>query len=76
MPRHLISDAYEWINEIPSVPSSALNHSRKVKGGVDATWENKREWNLGCHKCILLHLGLQGDVRSRGYSGGVRREYL
>jgi len=20
MPRHLISDAYEWINEIPTVP--------------------------------------------------------
>jgi hypothetical protein len=43
-----------------------------AKGGVDATWKIKREWNLGCHKCILLHLGLQGDVRSRGRSGGVR----
>ena len=24
MPRHLISDAHEWINEIPSVPTYCL----------------------------------------------------
>lgn len=24
MPRHLISDAHEWINEIPTVPTHAL----------------------------------------------------
>ena len=24
MPRHLISDAHEWINEVPSVPSHYL----------------------------------------------------
>jgi hypothetical protein len=23
MPRHLISDAHEWINEIPTVPTSS-----------------------------------------------------
>jgi len=44
MPRHLISDAHEWINEIPTVPiqleilTSKLevllmfeNHSHKIK---------------------------------------------
>ncbi|CAN0931391.1 hypothetical protein LINGRAHAP2_LOCUS37968 [Linum grandiflorum] len=30
MPRHLISDAHEWINEIPTVPVYYLqrNHSQ------------------------------------------------
>jgi len=29
MPRHLISDAHEWINEIPTVPIYYLaNHSQ------------------------------------------------
>jgi len=28
MPRHLISDAHEWINEVPSVPSYYLAKSQ------------------------------------------------
>ena len=43
MPRYLISDAHEWINEIPSVPiyfpqgvgSSVLKHSRMQYGLSD-----------------------------------------
>ncbi len=30
MPRHLISDAHEWINEIPTVPIYYLDHPEKT----------------------------------------------
>jgi len=29
MPRHLISDAHEWINEIPTVPTHALANQQQ-----------------------------------------------
>ena len=43
MPRHLISDAHEWINEIPSVPISYLAEFQP------SLWER-----FGSVKCILL----------------------
>ena len=30
MPRHLISDAHEWINEIPTVPIYSLSKVERV----------------------------------------------
>jgi hypothetical protein len=38
MPRHLISDAHEWINEIPTVP---IYHPAKPQPGERA-WQNQR----------------------------------
>jgi len=38
MPRHLISDAHEWINEIPTVPvyyPAKLNLSISISGGKE-----------------------------------------
>ena len=32
MPRHLISDAHEWINEIPTVPIYYLANFDKIPG--------------------------------------------
>ena len=36
MPRHLISDAHEWINEIPTVPTYYLETTAKGTG-LDVT---------------------------------------
>ena len=38
MPRHLISDAHEWINEIPTVP---IYHAAKPQPRERA-WQNRR----------------------------------
>ena len=38
MPRHLISDAHEWINEIPTVP---IYYLAKPQPG-ERTWPNQR----------------------------------
>jgi len=38
MPRHLISDAHEWINEIPTVPTY---HPAKPQPR-ERTWQNQR----------------------------------
>ena len=38
MPRHLISDAHEWINKIPTVPIYYLAKSQPR----ERTWENQR----------------------------------
>jgi hypothetical protein len=34
MPRHLISDAHEWINEIPTVPTYPLSIERSSRADV------------------------------------------
>jgi len=38
MPRHLISDAHEWINEIPTVPI----HHRVNPLSRERSWQNQR----------------------------------
>ena len=38
MPRHLISDAHEWINEIPTVPISYLATPQPR----ERAWQNQR----------------------------------
>ena len=39
MPRHLISDAHEWINEIPTVPIYYLAKPQPR----EQAWDNQRE---------------------------------
>jgi len=39
MPRHLISDAHEWINEIPTVPIYYLAKPQPR----ERTWQNQRQ---------------------------------
>ena len=48
MPRHLISDAHEWINEIPSVPTHCLAKSQP----------RERAWMCQRGKKTLLSLTL------------------
>ena len=38
MPRHLISDAHEWINEIPTVPTYHLAKPQPR----ERAWDNQR----------------------------------
>ena len=38
MPRHLISDAHEWINEIPTVPTYYLAKPQPR----ERAWDNQR----------------------------------
>ena len=39
MPRHLISDAHEWINEIPTVPIYYLANPQQP---MERAWKNQR----------------------------------
>jgi hypothetical protein len=48
MPRHLISDAHEWINEIPTVPIHCLANPQP----------RERAWNNQRGKKTLLSLTL------------------
>ena len=48
MPRHLISDAHEWINEIPTVPIYYLANPQP----------RERAWNNQRGKKTLLSLTL------------------
>ncbi|GBG80401.1 hypothetical protein CBR_g30865 [Chara braunii] len=52
MPRHLISDAHEWINEIPTLP---IYHPAKPQPRERA-WKNRRG------KKTLLSLTLVGSL--------------
>ena len=53
MPRHLISDAHEWINEIPTVPIYYLAKPQPR----ERAWENQRG------KKTLLSLTVIGLVK-------------
>eukprot|EP00398_MALV-I-01_sp_L67-1_P000602 gene607-669_t len=50
MPRHLISDAHEWINEIPTVPNYHLAKPQP----------RERAWDIQRGKKTLLSLTLSG----------------
>ena len=41
MPRHLISDAHEWINEIPTVPIYYLAKPQRWERAWDNQWGKK-----------------------------------
>jgi hypothetical protein len=43
MPRHLISDAHEWINEIPTVP---IYYLAKPQPGERAWWNQRGKKTL------------------------------
>ena len=56
MPRHLISDAHEWINEIPTVPIYYLAkpQSRErawhIQRGKKTLLSLTLVWSVGCHR--------------------------
>ncbi len=52
MPRHLISDAHEWINEIPTVPIYYLAKPQPR----ERAWQNQRGKNFGAGEIPLLLL--------------------
>ena len=41
MPRHLINDAHEWINEIPTVPTYYLAKPQPRERAWDIQWGKK-----------------------------------
>lgn len=41
MPRHLISDAHEWINEIPTVPIYCLANLQAGERACGTIWGKK-----------------------------------
>ena len=54
MPRHLISDAHEWINEIPTVPIYYLAKPQPR----ERAWQNQRGKKTLEHLCSLLLNGV------------------
>ena len=65
MPRHLISGAHEWINEVPTVPIYYLAKPQPR----ERTWENQRG------KKTLLSLTLVSYVQAR-VNGGSNYDSL
>jgi len=53
MPRHLICDAHEWINEIPTVPTNGLANLQS----------RERAWDKLRGKKTLLSLTLVWTVK-------------
>ena len=51
MPRHLISDAHEWINEIPDVPTYYLAKPQPK----ERAW-NDRQWKKTLLSLTLVRL--------------------
>ncbi len=49
MPRHLIGDAHEWINEIPTVPTHSLAKLQPSQRSWDSTCVS-----FVCHMIILI----------------------
>ena len=76
MPRHLISDAHEWINEIPTVPIYYLAKPQPR----ERAWQNQRgkktlnsmgptadeKWNLLVQRSLLVQVGRVRDNLVRG----------
>ena len=60
MPRHLISDAHEWINEIPTVPIYYLAKPQPR----ERAWQNQRgkKTLLFCNRMVLVGANLQSFV--------------
>ena len=65
MPRHLISDAHEWINEIPTVPIYYLAKPQPR----ERTWEEQRG------KKTLLSLTLVSYLLLLTISRATRTRY-
>ena len=62
MPRHLIGDAHEWINEIPTVPTHSLAKLQP----------SQRSWD---YLCVLLHVTLVQTIFSTTLNSGARRPF-
>jgi hypothetical protein len=60
MPRHLISDAHEWINEIPTVP----NHGPANSQPRERAWIEQRgkKTLLSFDSILSLQSGTRGVV--------------
>ena len=77
MPRHLISDAHEWINEIPTVPTYYLAKPQPR----ERAWDNQRgkktlyEWecrrNRACRAFTSMLCLAPGAVQTINLPGGA-----
>ena len=65
MPRHLISDAHEWINEIPTVPIYYLAKPQPR----ERAWQNQR----GKKTLRLLNGGFGAQLGPGEHALGVAR---
>jgi len=64
MPRHLISDAHEWINEIPTVPIYYLAKPQpgELAGSIQRGKKTLLSLTLVCF--VVLYLGCSVGGRS------------
>jgi hypothetical protein len=67
MPRHLISDAHEWINEIPTVPIYYLAKPQPR----ERAWQNQRGKKTLSHNTQRGPKGLKLQVREYYLDQGV-----
>lgn len=67
MPRHLIGDAHEWINEIPTVPTHSLAKLQP----------SQRSWDSTCVShisCVTRHIAIFNTIHCIRYL--LKREFL
>ena len=57
MPRHLISDAHEWINEIPTVPIYYLAKTTAKGTGLEKSAGKEDPVELDSSQTLWIHLG-------------------
>jgi len=59
MPRHLIGDAHEWINEIPTVPTHSLVKLQPSQRSWDSTYVSLchislKYYNISCFFLLII----------------------
>jgi len=58
MPRHLISDVHEWINEIPTVPTHYLANPQPR----ERAWQNQRGKKTLLSLTLVRHREMTREV--------------
>ncbi len=61
MPRHLISDAHEWINEIPTVPIYYLAKPQPR----ERAWKNQRGKKTLLSLTLVRHCEMTCEVQNK-----------
>ena len=73
MPRHLISDAHEWINEIPSVPiycwATRLRVSHKGKPSMGVVCGPPLKGPVGIHSVQITKCVREGSLNAGRWHG-------
>ena len=75
MPRHLISDAHEWINEIPTVPIYYLAIRTEAEKAIGTSHPDKASENTLTFRILQLAFPQVGDWITTIYNACIMLEH-